>query len=75
VSWGSQLHRYQSFEEREAKVKIRLHKPKRGLWNVALLLFILGVVGAFVGIPILSQLAFYLILISAALLLLGTWVV
>jgi hypothetical protein len=45
------------------------------LWNVALLLFILGMVGAFVGIPILSQLAFYLILVSAALLLLGTWVI
>jgi hypothetical protein len=56
-------------------VKIRLHKPNRGLWNVALLLFILGVVGSFVAIPILSQLAFYLILISAALLLLGTWVI
>jgi hypothetical protein len=56
-------------------VKIRLHKPKRGLWNVALLLFILGMVGAFAGIPILSQLAFYLILVSAALLLLGTWVI
>jgi hypothetical protein len=56
-------------------VKTRLHKPKRGLWNVALLLFILGVVGAFAGIPILSQLAFYLILVSAALLLLGTWVI
>jgi uncharacterized membrane protein YfcA len=56
-------------------VKTRLHKPKRGLWNVALLLFILGVVGAFAGIPILSQLAFYLILVSAALMLLGTWVI
>lgn len=56
-------------------MKVRLHKPKRGLWNVALLLFIVGVVGSLVAIPILSQFAFYLILISAALLLLGTWVI
>jgi uncharacterized membrane protein YfcA len=56
-------------------VKIRLHKPKRGVWNIALLLFILGLVGAFVGIPILSQFAFELIVLSAALLLLGTWII
>ena len=53
-------------------MKIKLHKPKRGLWNVALLLFILGLVGAFMAIPILSQFALYLVVISAALLLLGT---
>jgi hypothetical protein len=56
-------------------VKVRLHKPKRGLWNGALLLFILGVVVSFVGIPILSQFAFPLILASVALLLLGTWLI
>lgn len=56
-------------------MKLKLHKPKRGLWNVALLLFILGVVGVFVAIPILSQFALYLVIISAALLLLGTWII
>ena len=53
---------------------MRLHRPKRGLWNVALLLFILGLVGSYVGIPILSEYAFYLVVVSAALLLFGTWV-
>ena len=52
-------------------MKIRLHKPKRGLWNVALLLFVLGVVAQ--SLPIVVPFAFYLILLSAALLLLGTW--
>jgi hypothetical protein len=56
-------------------MKIRLHKPKRGLWNVALLLFILGFVGSYIGIPILSQFAFLFVVLSAALLLLGTWVI
>jgi len=56
-------------------VKIRLHKPSRGLWTVALLFFILGVVGTFVSVPIVSQLALYLLVLSAALLLLGTWII
>lgn len=53
-------------------MKIKLHRPKRGLWNLALLLFILGVVAYFV--PLLSGLAFYLFVASSALLLLGTWI-
>ena len=52
-------------------MKIRLHRPKRGLWNLALLLFVLGLVGSYVAVPILSGYAFYLVVISAALLLLG----
>ncbi len=56
-------------------MKVRLHRPRRDLWNVALLLFILGLVGSFVRIPILSPFAFYLIVFSAALLLLGTWII
>jgi len=45
------------------------------LWNLALLLFVLGLLGSYVAIPILSAYAFYLIVISAALLLLGTWII
>ena len=56
-------------------MKIKLHKPKRGLWNVALLLFVLGLVSALVPIPLLSQFAFYLVVLAAALLLLGTWII
>ena len=56
-------------------MKIKLHRPRRSLWNLALLLFILGLLGALVPVPILSGFAFYLVLASAALLLLGTWVI
>jgi hypothetical protein len=56
-------------------MKTKLHRPKRGLWNLALLLFILGLLGALLPIPILSGFAFYLVLASAGLLLLGTWVI
>jgi len=56
-------------------MKIKLHRPKRSLWNLALLLFILGLLGAVLPIPFLSQFAFYLMLASAGLLLLGTWVI
>jgi len=56
-------------------MKIKLHKPKRGLWNLALLLFILGLVGYLVAVPILSEFVFYLVVCSAALLLLGTWII
>ena len=55
-------------------MRIKLHRPRPGLWNLALLLLILGLLGALVRIPILSALAFSLLLASAALLLLGTWV-
>ena len=56
-------------------MKIRLHRPKRRLWNIALLLFVLGIVGFFINVPVLSEFAFYLVAFSAALLLLGTWVI
>jgi len=52
---------------------MKLHKPRRGLWNVALLLFVLGLLGALLPIPFLSGFAFYLVVASAGLLLLGTW--
>jgi len=56
-------------------MKIRLHKPKQGLWNVALVLFILGLLGSYISIPVISGLASLLILASAAILLLGTWLI
>jgi hypothetical protein len=55
-------------------MKIKLHRPNRNLWIVALALFVAGIVGSFVSIPLLSAVAFYLVALSAVLLLLGTWV-
>jgi hypothetical protein len=62
-------------ETKETTMKSKLHRPKRALWNVALLLFILGLLGALAPIPVLSGFAFYLVVASAGLLLLGTWVI
>jgi hypothetical protein len=54
-------------------LKTRLHKPKQSIWSVALLLFIVGMVAPY--LPIIGGFAFYLVALSAALLLLGTWVI
>jgi hypothetical protein len=52
---------------------MRLHKPKPPIWNAALLLFIVGMVAPYV--PVLSTYAFFIVAFSAALLILGTWVI
>jgi hypothetical protein len=56
-------------------MKVKLHRPRRGLWNAALLLFAIGLIGTYLPIPIVSQLAFYFIIASAVLMLLGTWII
>ncbi|MBN1979786.1 MAG: hypothetical protein JW918_20520 [Anaerolineae bacterium] len=56
-------------------MKVKLHRPRRGLWNAALLLLVVGLLGTCLPIPILSQVAFYLVVASAVLMLLGTWIV
>jgi uncharacterized membrane protein HdeD (DUF308 family) len=52
-------------------MKHRLHKPKQSVWNTALILFVFGV--ASIYFPGISLFAFPLVALSAALLLLGTW--
>jgi len=54
-------------------MKMKLHRPKKNLWIISMILFVLGIVGFFVSIPVLSTAAFYLVAISAVFLLLGTW--
>ncbi|WP_339134224.1 MAG: hypothetical protein WGN25_14790 [Candidatus Electrothrix sp. GW3-4] len=54
-------------------MKIKLHRPNRNLWNVAMVLFIVGMLGSFLAIPIVSPVAFHLVALAAVLLLLGTW--
>lgn len=53
-------------------MRVRLHKPRQPLWNLALLLFVVGLVGMVVPLPVLSGFAIYCLLFSAAILLLGT---
>lgn len=52
-------------------MRIRLHKPRQQVWTAALVLFIIGVIAPY--LPVLGAFAFALVALSAALLLLGTW--
>lgn len=63
-----------SLTEMEVSVKIKLHRPRRALWNVAVILFLLSLAGFFLNIPVLNSFAYYLMLLAASLLILGTWV-
>jgi hypothetical protein len=51
-------------------MKIKLHKPKQTVWTLALILFAAGL--AAIYIPGLALLSYPLVVLSAALLLLGT---
>ncbi len=66
-----------AYEPNPNRAGLALHgiAMQSAAWNVAVLLFVLGLVGFFVAIPLLSEFAFYLVAFSAALLLLGTWVI
>lgn len=54
---------------------MRLHKPQRTLWNLSLLLFVVGVVGALVAIPVVSSFSFWLVVAAGGILLLGTSII
>jgi hypothetical protein len=54
---------------------MKLHKPKRVVWNTALIVFIGGIILGLTPLPISTFFvgwAFWLVVASAALLLLGT---
>ena len=55
-------------------MKIKLHRPKPGLWNLALLVFVVGLLAFIFPVPIVSQYAFHIVAVSSLLLLLGTWI-
>jgi threonine/homoserine/homoserine lactone efflux protein len=52
--------------------KMKLSSPKVVTWWVALVLAVLGVLASLVTIPVLSGIAFWLVVIAAALLLVAT---
>lgn len=51
---------------------MRMSAPKNVTWWVALVLGVLGLLGSVAAIPVISGLAFWLVLIGLALLLLAT---
>jgi hypothetical protein len=53
-------------------MKLNLSAPKQITWLVALVLAVLGVLGHFVTISVLTATAFWLVLLAFVVLLLGT---
>jgi hypothetical protein len=53
---------------------MKLSAPKQITWIIALILGILGLLGSLVVIPVISTLAFWLVLVGLALMLLATYV-
>jgi hypothetical protein len=50
---------------------MKLSAPKQGTFWVAVILALLGLVGSFVAIPVVSQYAFWLVVIGFIVLFLG----
>lgn len=51
---------------------MKLNAPKQIIWIICLLLGVLGVLGELVTIPVVSGIAFWLVVVGLALLLLAT---
>ena len=51
---------------------MKLSAPKQITWIIALILGIVGILGTLVTIPIISGIAFWLVVVGLALLLLAT---
>jgi hypothetical protein len=52
---------------------MKLNAPKQITWIVALVLGVLGLIGALIAIPFLTTYAFWLVFIAWALLVLATY--
>jgi hypothetical protein len=52
---------------------MRLSAPKQVTWIIALILGIVGILGALVTIPVISSLAFWIVVVALALMLLATY--
>jgi hypothetical protein len=59
----------------EVSMKIKLHRPRQALWNVTVVIFLLSLAGYFLNVPVLNSFAYYLMLLAASILILGTWVI
>jgi len=52
---------------------MKLNAPKKNVWWLALILSVLGLLGHLVAIPVISGIAFWLVLAGYVLLFLGTF--
>ena len=51
---------------------MKLNAPKQLTWLIALILGLLGLIGSFVSLPVISGLAFWFIVVGWALLLIAS---
>jgi heme/copper-type cytochrome/quinol oxidase subunit 1 len=53
---------------------MQLSAPKQLTWWIALALVVIGVIAAFVTIPVLSGLSFWIVVVGAVLLLVASFI-
>jgi hypothetical protein len=53
---------------------MKLSAPKQVTWIIALILGIVGILGTLVTIPVISGLAFWIVVVGLALMLLATFI-
>ena len=51
---------------------MKLNAPKQITWLIALIVGLLGLIGSFIALPVVSGIAFWLVVISWALLLVAS---
>jgi len=52
---------------------MKLSKPKNNTWIIAVIIGVLGIIGNFIAIPIVSDYSFWLVVIGFVLLALATY--
>jgi hypothetical protein len=52
---------------------MKLNAPKQVTWYIALILGLVGILGTLVTIPVISGLAFWIVAVALALMLLATY--
>ncbi len=52
---------------------MKLSKPKNNTWIIAVIIGLLGIIGNFVSIPVVSEYSFWLVVIGFVLLALATY--
>ncbi|MBN1318797.1 MAG: hypothetical protein JXA42_25175 [Anaerolineales bacterium] len=53
---------------------MKLNAPKKNTLWIALALVVIGIIAQFIAIPVLSTFAFWLVVVSAVLLLVATYI-
>jgi hypothetical protein len=72
---GQESHRICALRYVIQEENMRLNAPKQVTWFIALILGVLGLLGALITIPVLSTLAFWLVFVGLVLMLLATYLV